>query len=506
MAFLFVWQILISGPLEVGSGLVAAAQFSTAIDPDYKEFDEEHTRCGIEVEIADGPEGRRRVRPVAAVRLRPRRADPVRPALPPRHDARPAQPGLPRRRAGRHRLGAVRRGDPLRPDPGVRHIARRPRSGRTTSARARRRAWASRSTRTSATTTSATSGGEVRDPARTIPRAILSSALAVVVLFALVHLAITGVVPWREAARSQGQPDGRVHDPRPRAVGGDARHRVPVGSCFASASRDCSATRGCPTPRPARGTSSAGSAAVHPTHRIPHRSLLLIGGMVLFWSFFSLDAIITALIATRILEQFVAQVFAVILLRNLQPDRPRPWRMWLYPLPCVVALAGWLFVYAAPAGCSSSSGPGRCWSARSCSWSGPSAAATGRSRIDDCRLAIDDWAWQSSIADHQSRIHLSHRLTRRKSMPTTCRWGILGTANIARKNWQAIRNAGNSTLVAVASRDRAKAAAVHRRVPGRRPLRDRPRQRAAATRNCSPATTSTPSTSRCRPAFARSGW
>ena len=68
--------------------------------------------------------------------------------------------------------------------------------------------------------------------------------------------------------------------------------------------------------------------------------------MVLFWSFFSLDAIIAALIATRILEQFVAQVFAVILLRNLQPDRPRPWKMWLYPLPCVVALVGWLFVYA----------------------------------------------------------------------------------------------------------------------------------------------------------------
>src|ERR1700679_3186933 len=37
-----------------------------------------------------------------------------------------------------------------------------------------------------------------------------------------------------------------------------------------------------------------------------------------------------------------------------------------------------------------------------------------------------------------------------------CRWGILGTANIARKNWHAIRNAGNATLVAVASRDRGR--------------------------------------------------
>jgi predicted dehydrogenase len=38
-----------------------------------------------------------------------------------------------------------------------------------------------------------------------------------------------------------------------------------------------------------------------------------------------------------------------------------------------------------------------------------------------------------------------------------CRWGILGTANIARKNWQAIRHAENATLVAVASRDRTRA-------------------------------------------------
>jgi predicted dehydrogenase len=38
-----------------------------------------------------------------------------------------------------------------------------------------------------------------------------------------------------------------------------------------------------------------------------------------------------------------------------------------------------------------------------------------------------------------------------------CRWGILGTANIARKNWKAIHNAGNSALTAVASRDRSRA-------------------------------------------------
>ena len=38
-----------------------------------------------------------------------------------------------------------------------------------------------------------------------------------------------------------------------------------------------------------------------------------------------------------------------------------------------------------------------------------------------------------------------------------CRWGILGAANIARKNWQAIRDAGNAQIVAVASRDVSRA-------------------------------------------------
>jgi amino acid transporter len=54
--------------------------------------------------------------------------------------------------------------------------------------------------------------------------------------------------------------------------------------------------------------------------------------------------VIDALITTRILVQFIGQVFAVMLLRAKRPDVPRPFRMWLYPLPALVALAGWIFL------------------------------------------------------------------------------------------------------------------------------------------------------------------
>ena len=90
--------------------------------------------------------------------------------------------------------------------------------------------------------------------------------------------------------------------------------------------------------------------AVHPRHRIPHLSLLLVGGLTLFWTFFDLQNVINALITSRILEQFIGQIVGVMVLRRTQPDRPRPFRIWLYPLPCGLALAGWLYVYIASGG------------------------------------------------------------------------------------------------------------------------------------------------------------
>jgi amino acid transporter len=75
-----------------------------------------------------------------------------------------------------------------------------------------------------------------------------------------------------------------------------------------------------------------------------------VGGLTLFWSVFGLQTVIDALIVTRILVQFIGQIFAVVLLRRHQPEGPRPYKMWLYPLPCLLALAGWLYMYltAAP--------------------------------------------------------------------------------------------------------------------------------------------------------------
>jgi amino acid transporter len=85
---------------------------------------------------------------------------------------------------------------------------------------------------------------------------------------------------------------------------------------------------------------------LHPKKNFPYVSLIVIGLISIACSFFSLGIVIDALITTRILIQFIGQIFAVMLLRKNKPDMPRPYRIWLYPIPSVIALIGWVFIFA----------------------------------------------------------------------------------------------------------------------------------------------------------------
>jgi APA family basic amino acid/polyamine antiporter len=196
-------------------------------------------------------------------------------------------------------------------------------------------------------------GDEVRDPGRTIPRAILLSSVLVCVLFVALHLAMLGTVSWREALEGRTRLKdeyslpadfmGRLHGPW-------AVQLVTVllmGSCFGAAFAGLLGYSRIPYGAARAGHFFQVVAHVHPRHRIPHVALLLVGGLTLLWSFFDLQNVIGALLGSRILMQFAAQIVGVFLLRRAQPERSRPFRIWLAPLPCGLALAGFLYVYAA---------------------------------------------------------------------------------------------------------------------------------------------------------------
>jgi len=86
-------------------------------------------------------------------------------------------------------------------------------------------------------------------------------------------------------------------------------------------------------------------ARLHPTAGFPTVSLIVLGLISIAACMFSLAVVIDALIATRILVQFIGQIAGVMRLRRVNPEMPRPYRIWLYPVPAFVALAGWLFIF-----------------------------------------------------------------------------------------------------------------------------------------------------------------
>ena len=83
---------------------------------------------------------------------------------------------------------------------------------------------------------------------------------------------------------------------------------------------------------------------MHPVHRFPNVSLLVLGGLAAVFCLFRLQDVIAALVVIRLMIQFLAQTVGVMVFRIRRPDFPRPFRMWFYPLPALVALFGFLYV------------------------------------------------------------------------------------------------------------------------------------------------------------------
>jgi len=87
-------------------------------------------------------------------------------------------------------------------------------------------------------------------------------------------------------------------------------------------------------------------AMLDPRGHYPVVSILALSVLTAVFCFFSLDVVISAAVSVRIVVQFIGQIVALHLLRTTRPDVPMPFKMWLYPLPSLVALVGWLFVWA----------------------------------------------------------------------------------------------------------------------------------------------------------------
>ncbi|WP_410573673.1 APC family permease [Amycolatopsis sp. cmx-4-61] len=192
--------------------------------------------------------------------------------------------------------------------------------------------------------TSAYLGGEVRTPGRTLPRSIIFSILGIMGLYFLLQVGVLGSIPLEQLKEAKSVASSVLEQ-----VWGTGTAKAitvliviaAIGSVFAGllggsrvpfeAARD-------KVFLPVFGK-------LHPKLHLPTAGVLTMGAITILGSLFTLTTVINAAVATLVIIQSLAQVAAIIVLRRRQPELRRPYRQWLYPVPTIVALVGWVYIY-----------------------------------------------------------------------------------------------------------------------------------------------------------------
>jgi amino acid transporter len=197
-------------------------------------------------------------------------------------------------------------------------------------------------------------GGEIRDPERNIPRGIFLSIFGITLLYLAMQTSILGVVPWREAQNSKFIVSTFVE----RLYGHHAAQAATWMVLWIALASVFSVLLGysrVPYSAALDGNFFPVFGRLHPTKHFPHVSLLVLGGLAFLFSVtLKLETAIAGILAMRLLVQFIGQAVGVILLRRRWGSARLPFKMWLYPLPAVLTMLGWAWLFW-------QTGPARKW-------------------------------------------------------------------------------------------------------------------------------------------------
>jgi len=188
-------------------------------------------------------------------------------------------------------------------------------------------------------------GGEIKEPEKNIPRGIFLSVLGIAVLYLLMQSSILGVVPWREAAESKFLASLFVEKLYGATAAKFATGMIlwvalaSVFSVLLGASR-------VPYSAAIDGNFFPVFGRVHPTKKFPHVSLLVLGGLAFLFSIaLNLKTAIAGILAVRLIVQFIGQTAGLMILRRRWGPEKFPFKMWLYPVPAVLTIIGWSWLF-----------------------------------------------------------------------------------------------------------------------------------------------------------------
>ena len=189
-------------------------------------------------------------------------------------------------------------------------------------------------------------GSEIKNPSKNIPRSMFISIAGIAVLYLMMNVSVVSVIPWQHAKDSKFVVSEFI-----QILAGNGAAKVAtcliLWVAFASV---FSATLGysrIPYAAAADGEFFEVFAKIHPTKKFPYVSLLFMGSLAFIFSLLfiaDLGKVISAILAMRIIIQFIGQAIGLLLLRSKKSDIQFPYKMPLFPLPVILAIAMWIFI------------------------------------------------------------------------------------------------------------------------------------------------------------------
>ena len=208
--------------------------------------------------------------------------------------------------------------------------------------------------------TTAYLGAEVRNPGRVLPRSIVGAIAAVMGIYLLLQIGVLGVVNWHDMLNpgnvaSQSVASAVMQDTWGKGAA-DVVTVLILITAFASVFTGLLGGSRVPFDAAHDGVFFKSFGRLHQKHHFPILGLLAMGvvttaGFLLARHVGSsaahppLAILITLLTTVMIIIQSFSQIAAVIVLRRRQPNLKRPYHMFLYPVPLIVAGIGWAVIY-----------------------------------------------------------------------------------------------------------------------------------------------------------------
>lgn len=189
-------------------------------------------------------------------------------------------------------------------------------------------------------------GGEIKNPGKNIPRSIFISIIGISTLYLLMNISVMGVMPWQSIHADDrylvSSFIGQLYGHQAGVIVTVLILCIAFSSLFAvilGYSR-------VPYAAAVDGNFFKPFAKLHPTKNFPYISLIVLCALGFVFSLlFKLSEVISSILAMRIIVQFIAQGVGVSLLRKKMGTKELPYKMWLFPLPVIISIAIWIFLF-----------------------------------------------------------------------------------------------------------------------------------------------------------------